>query len=47
MAATMTSSTTTILAAKGILQILHFSIEFFDKRFRKKVLRANVDFDPK
>jgi len=46
MAATMTSYSTAVLAAKRILQILLLQRRDFHKRFRKKILRANGGFHP-
>jgi len=47
MAATMTSRSAAVLAAKSILQILHLYHRDFHKLFCQKVLRANGGFDPK
>jgi len=44
MAATKTSCSSARLDAKGILQILHLRYRYFNKRFCKKVLRANDIF---
>jgi len=47
MAATMTSCSTAIYAAKVMLQILHLKHQDFHKRSCKNVLRENGGFHPK